>query len=183
MPLSKKRKKPARTSNPTGRRSPDKSSTLKPSPMRRRETDEQLAERGRAEFVAIAETEGHLFPSPAAHTSFGLPVECWTNAWRYAETHGLDYAEGIALMPDGWHAHAWCVTADGTVLDPTINYEHATEYRGWTFNPEGRHAINALYDGTPRTSFLENGLASGVATWQQIRDRFLNPMPPPPTAS
>lgn len=141
--------------------------------MQPRETEEQLASRVRAEFIDIAETQGHLFPPKATYQPVGPPVECWTNAWAYAEAHGLDYAEGIALMPNGWHAHAWCVTTEGAVVEPTQGYDHATEYRGWVLNPEGRHAINVLHDGDPRTSFLESGLGSGIVTWEQIRERFL----------
>lgn len=166
MPASKKRKKPTRrprAANPA----------VKRSPMQRRETEEQLAARVRAQFLDLAHTEGHLFPPVADYQPVGPPVECWTNAWLHAEARGLGYAEGIALMPNGWHAHAWCVTAEGTVVEPTLGYDHATEYRGFVLNAEGRHAINVLHDGDPRTSFLESGLGSGAATWEQIRERFL----------
>lgn len=168
MPTSKKRKKPNRA---------HRIAAPAPNPMRRRETEDQLAKRVRAEFITLTQTDGHLFPQEVAYRPTGPPVECWTNAWKYAQTHGLGYAEGIALMPNGWHAHAWCVTSDGTVVEPTIGYDHASEYRGWILNAEGRHAVAALMDGDPRTSFLESGLGSGVVTWGQIRERFLAPHP------
>lgn len=126
----------------------------------------------RDKFVNLAINEGHVFPAIKGYEPFGPPVECWTNAWIYSEATGLGYAEGVALMPNGWHAHAWCVTTDGAVIEPTLGYDHATEYRGWCLNLEGVHAVRALLDEGPRTSFLESGLGSGVATWEQIRDRF-----------
>lgn len=167
MPASKKRKKGSPKGNPATRAIP------RPSPLRRRETEDELAARVRAQFIAITLADGHLFPSEATYTPVGPPVECWTNAWRHADTHRLGYAEGVALMPNGWHAHAWCVAEDGTVIEPTLGYDHATEYRGWILNLEGRHAITVMLDEEPRSSFLESGLGSGVATWEQIRDRFV----------
>lgn len=162
MATSKKRKKPSgRKATPTKR-----------NPMATRETETQLAGRVRAQFVGLAETEGHVFPAVKGYEPYGPPVECWTNAWNYALATGLGYAEGIALMPNGWHAHAWCVTDDGAVIEPTLGYDHATEYRGWVLNVEGIAAVHALMDDGPRTSFLEAGLGSGVADWDAIRERF-----------
>lgn len=169
MPTSKKRR-PAKKSSPaaTGRRR----NPVEPRPLREDE-EEAIAARTRARFVSLAETEGHVFPAIKGYEPYGPPVECWTNAWVYAVATGLGYAEGIALMPNGWHAHAWCVTDDGAVIEPTLGYDHATEYRGWQLNVEGITAVRALTDPTePRTSFLEAGIASGVAAWDQIRDRF-----------
>lgn len=164
MPQSKKRKKaPAR---------PRSTKPVKRNPMQARETDDQLAARVRDEFVALAESEGHLFPAIKGYEPYGPPVECWTNAWVYSRATGLGYAEGIAKMPDGWHAHAWCVTDDGAVIEPTYGYDHATEYRGWVLNTDGIAAVHALLDDGPRSSFLESGIGSGVATWQEIHDRF-----------
>jgi hypothetical protein len=168
VPVSKKRKKATARRDTQPRRNP----------MQPRETEDQIAERTRAEFVDLTLTGGHLFPALVTYTPLGPPVECWTNAWNHAQARGLGYAEGIALMPNGWHAHAWCVTADGTVVEPTIGYDHATEYRGWILNTEGRVAVAALLSDEPRTSFLEAGLASGVATWEQIKARFITPHEP-----
>jgi hypothetical protein len=164
MPTSKKRTKNTPT-KPTGRR------TI-PSPLTPRETEDQLASRAREQFLRLAQTEGHLFPAIKGYEPYGPPIECWTNAWVYSQATGLGYAEGIALMPNGWHAHAWCVTEDGAVIEPTLGYDHATEYRGWQLNTEGITAVHALLDDTPRTSFLEAGIASQVAPWEEIRDRF-----------
>lgn len=169
MPTSKKRKKqpgpaPVRARGPQGPTHPH------PSPAAKDFGGHPAA--ARASFVALAETEGHLFPAIKGYEPFGPPVECWTNAWAYAQATGLGYAEGVARMPDGWHAHAWCVTTDGAVIEPTLGYDRATEYRGWQLNIDGIAAVRALIDEAPRTSFLEAGLASGVADWEQIRDRF-----------
>lgn len=135
-------------------------------------TEEQIAEQARVEFVARAEAEGHLFAPGQDYVAFGPPVECWSNAWAYSRAHGLRYAEGVAAMPDGWHAHAWCVDRQGRVVEPTINYQHAREYRGWVLNGEGERAVAALLDEGPRASFLEAGIASGVAEWEAIVARF-----------
>lgn len=162
MPTSKKRKK--RTSH--------KAPPVRRNPMATRETEDELAARVRAQFVHLAETEGHVFPAFKGYEPYGPPVECWTNAWNYAQATGLGYAEGITKMPNGWHAHAWCVTDDGAVIEPTLGYDQATEYRGWALNVEGITAVHALLGDGPRTSFLEAGLGSGVATWEEIRERF-----------
>lgn len=162
MPVSKKRKKQTNT----------KAAPAQRHPTRRRETEDQLAGRVRAQFIHLAETEGHTFPAIKGYEPYGPPIECWTNAWVYSQATGLGYAEGIAKMPNGWHAHAWCVTEDGAVIEPTLGYDHATEYRGWALNIEGIAAVRALLDSEPRTSFLESGLGSGGATWEEIRDRF-----------
>lgn len=168
MPTSKKRTRKARKKGP----STGAARREIPSPMVARETEDQLADRARTQFVALAENEGHLFPAVKGYEPYGPPVECWTNAWNYAQATGLGYAEGIALMPNGWHAHAWCVTEDGAVIEPTQGYEAASEYRGWQLNVEGVAAVHALLDDGPRTSFLEAGIGSGVAPWDEIRDRF-----------
>ena len=132
-----------------------------------------MAESARSEFIARAEQWGYRFDSDqVSYVGTGPPGECWSNAWAYAQAHGLGYAEGVAAMPDGWHAHAWCVDAGGRVVEPTKNYDHATEYRGWVLNPEGEAAVEALLDGTPSTSFLEAGIGSGVAAWEEIVERF-----------
>ena len=163
MPTSKKRKIS----------SAHKAAPTKRNPMAVHETEDQLATRARTQFVHLAETEGHIFPAIKGYEPYGPPVECWTNAWNYAIATGLGYAEGIALMPNGWHAHAWCVTDDGAVIEPTHGYDNATEYRGWQLNTAGVTAVRALLpDNEPRTSFLEAGLASGVAPWNEVHDRF-----------
>lgn len=50
---------------------------------------------------------------------------------------GLLYAEGLGLYAAGlgvsglmWTAHAWTVTAGGTVIDPTWNHEEGVAYFG-----------------------------------------------------
>jgi len=48
---------------------------------------------------------------------------CFRNAWVLQDRRtGLSYAEGLAeadFCPGTWIHHAWCVTDDGVVVDPT----------------------------------------------------------------
>ncbi|MBO2462667.1 hypothetical protein [Actinomadura violacea] len=61
-----------------------------------------------------------LFPEQSAHLR-GRPGRCFDNAARLARLTGLRYTEAftlpdVALVP---LPHAWCITDDGTVVDPT----------------------------------------------------------------
>ncbi len=50
----------------------------------------------------------------------GRPMVCFANAYRMTIRHKLTYVEGYAIGTTGRsHLHAWCVDADGRVLDPT----------------------------------------------------------------
>lgn len=44
--------------------------------------------------------------------------ECFRNAFLTAQHYGLTYVEGLATCIIPVH-HAWCVTAEGEVVDPT----------------------------------------------------------------
>jgi hypothetical protein len=84
--------------------------------------------------------EGEAFtPAPydAERWRFaGTPKNCFSDAFDLAiRWPELTYAEGYASgMIPGIH-HAWAVTADGTVVDPTwaANGHHGDEYLGIRF--------------------------------------------------
>lgn len=159
MPKSKSRKKP-RSTRP---------------PRRPTATAAEYAnsEGVRTEFVQRATTAGHPFPAIKGYEPTGIVGECWTNAWTYSQATGLGYAEGVALMPDGWHAHAWCVTDDGAVIECTAGYDKGTEYRGWCLDPTKVAILNAVTNtDDPACSILEAGIGSGVAPWEQIIAEF-----------
>jgi hypothetical protein len=63
----------------------------------------------------------------------GRKKECFKNAFEYArkyESQGVRYVEGYGLSDIGLAMHhAWCVDADGRVMDPTWEYEE-TSYVG-----------------------------------------------------
>jgi hypothetical protein len=69
-----------------------------------------------------------------------LPAcNCWENARTLARLHPeLRYAAGWLVIPwpDGSEmfrlAHAWCVTADGEIIDPT----------GWAYDRPYRYLEN-----------------------------------------
>ncbi|MCZ0984152.1 hypothetical protein O1L60_46175 [Streptomyces diastatochromogenes] len=103
------------------------------------------------------------------------PRLCYSNAARYARDHrseGLVYAEGFAL-PGGVDfplAHAWCVRADGTVLDPTWADTPGRAYIGVAFRDPQRwpydgggilqdpdRSYSLLKDGLPEDSLLPAG--------------------------
>ena len=56
---------------------------------------------------------------PAKYRRFYAPVKyCYDNAYRMAKKYKLRYVEGVAtgIIVAG---HAWCLDAEGRVLDPT----------------------------------------------------------------
>ncbi|GAA3348723.1 hypothetical protein GCM10020358_68240 [Amorphoplanes nipponensis] len=72
-----------------------------------------------------------------------------TTAATYA-AEGPLYAEGFATATVGSRqlslAHGWCVTADGTVVDPTWDFDPSTVYFGIVF----REPTMWPYDGGRR---------------------------------
>jgi len=65
----------------------------------------------------------------------GRKGECFKNAYQMARENGWHYCEGWAisnnLIP---LEHAWCVTPEGVVIDPT--WENGHDYFGVIFDPE-----------------------------------------------
>jgi hypothetical protein len=50
---------------------------------------------------------------------WGIPKACYWNAYRYAMRYPeLRYCEGYASSI--YFSHAWCLTPDGRVIDPTL---------------------------------------------------------------
>lgn len=66
------------------------------------------------------------------NVSPGAAKACYANAGRLAlERDDLNYCEGFALRPGLFPLHhAWCVTDEGQVVDPTWPYEQGMEYHG-----------------------------------------------------
>ena len=67
----------------------------------------------------------------------GTPKACFSNAARKVIGNGaFSYAEGFMLSPDLPIAihHAWCVTPEGTVVDPTLGWREGAAYRGVVFS-------------------------------------------------
>ena len=62
-------------------------------------------------------------PAPLPkHIKKGRIKECYKNAYHTATREGLEYVEGYALSEGLIPVHhAWCVDADGVVIDPTWN--------------------------------------------------------------
>lgn len=60
--------------------------------------------------------------------------QCFANCTRLALRHeDLTYVEGFALNIIPVH-HAWCIDADGNVVDPTWEYGEHLEYFGVAFS-------------------------------------------------
>ncbi|MER5354622.1 hypothetical protein ABT093_30360 [Kitasatospora sp. NPDC002551] len=76
---------------------------------------------GAAARIVLA--QGRLFtPRPWPATGAprrGAPAHCFANALRVARRVGGGYVEGFVLAAGRLRHHAWCVRADGAVLDPT----------------------------------------------------------------
>jgi len=81
-------------------------------------------------------THGHAY-NFGPHTFKGPRQEannCYGNALHTAMDKGLTYVEGKVLVHGVPIDHAWCVDADGFVVDPTIVYKgQVTEYFGVPF--------------------------------------------------
>lgn len=60
----------------------------------------------------------------------GPPKQCFQNAFELAQAdRSLRYVEGVAcgIIPVD---HAWCVTAEGIVIDPTWSIDLGSDYYG-----------------------------------------------------
>lgn len=78
----------------------------------------------------------------------GPKRQCYGNAMKlaFANAKGLAYVEGYALSTVGIAAaHAWCITEDQTVIDPTWDEPERCAYLGIPFN----HSF--LYEHTHKT--------------------------------
>lgn len=107
---------------------------------------------GRPNRERLTLTHGREFtPAPLpAHVERGLPKFCFWNAQRLAgRSRGkLRYVEGFGLRPMlgfPFH-HAWCVDADGRVVDPTWDNPEVCEYFGVPFDMATVRKRRTKYD-------------------------------------
>ena len=114
----------------------------------------------------------------------GKRKECARNATRISLDGDYVYVEGFALAPQLIPIfHAWCVDAEGKVIDPTWDYHPGTAYFGVPFNREfvleimlntGYYGI--LGPGRPYFPLLEGKFADswsvdGLDSWGLLRKR------------
>lgn len=93
------------------------------------------------------------------------PRHCFDNALRLAAGNPhLVYVEGFAVSVLPLH-HAWCVTADGVVVDPTWEHPEECSYFGVPFSTawvqsalHGRDTTCVLDDYDKRFLTLREGL-------------------------
>lgn len=89
---------------------------------------EMLLDLGTPRRAGMALPEG-IAPMEMGH--------CYENAHNLMLEHDLTYVEGLALITAVPVQHAWCETADGTIVDPTW-----VGLRGWVGVP-----FDAFYVG------------------------------------
>ncbi|GLY99827.1 hypothetical protein [Actinoplanes sp. NBRC 103695] len=102
---------------------------------------------------------------------------CYSNAATTAATYaaeGLLYAEGFATATVRGQqlplAHGWCVTADGTVADPTWDFDPNAIYFGIAFQEPAvwPHDGGGLLTEPDRLlPLLRDGLSAAVPTGRQ----------------
>ncbi|MER7805378.1 hypothetical protein ABTX71_34300 [Streptomyces parvulus] len=86
-------------------------------------------------FADLLADHGHYqAPAPWVHGGKQRPGRCFETASRWAEQEGWLYVEGLAYAPSAapfsCFEHAWCLTADGLVADPSLPDGVATGYLG-----------------------------------------------------
>lgn len=114
---------------------------------------------------------GRLFvPAPLGNGYRRLPErQCYANAFLMASVREeLTYVEGYAVCDFGdgdWLPlqHAWCVTADGTVVDPTWPTP-GVAYLGIPLGPASGapgHGPGMIHDIDQLVTVLTEGLMAG----------------------
>jgi len=125
-----------------------------------------LFKHGRA-FVAAAlpkdvrkTTNGHSFDNSLRLATRRHP------ALVYAEGKVTSVVEGDPLIE-----HAWCVTPEGVVVDPTLEHPEQHEYFGVTFSPAALLRGIRASGGSNGFSMMRNGrLRPGIV----ISDQDIN---------
>ena len=96
-------------------------------------------------------------------TPHALPGRCFHNAMQLAQQHELTYCEGLMVMCShdyglNFMAHAWCITEDGRVMDPTchqVQYQNHLSYTGIAFKLSyalawhSKYGFHGMLDGHP----------------------------------
>lgn len=86
-------------------------------------------------------------PAPLPSNIMKRPMkQCFRNAAKLADEPRLDltYVEGLAIAGDTIPLlvhHAWCVTADGTVVDPTWRRPDISAYMGVPFDSTEKNRL------------------------------------------
>lgn len=63
----------------------------------------------------------------------GQERNCFQNAFRLSQRHELTYVEGFASTFGLPVHHAWCVTSDGRVVDPTWRERAGVPVEEWQY--------------------------------------------------
>lgn len=81
-------------------------------------------------FELTGEQPSWTSANPLVPETYRLDLDfvCFTNAENLADLTGYEYVEGRARLVGGesetaWGDHAWCVTADGVVVDPYFEWK------------------------------------------------------------
>jgi len=102
---------------------------------------------------------------------------CWTRAWEYALSEGLDYAEGWAIRQGGGvcTAHGFCIRTNmfgQTVVETTAGFADALAYRGFVINMQSPHVQKLteifLSDGGSRNGIIDTALGANLP-WEHIQ--------------
>jgi hypothetical protein len=127
-------------------------------------------------FAELVLDAGRVFDRPAAAGVDPVPPvwrgperACFLNASAWSTEAGLPYVEGwaaTALMVVGVE-HAWCLDANGGVLDPTWPAALGTVYLGVAVSAEYRRQVRApgLFAAHPPGMAL---LRDGLPDWGRV---------------
>ncbi|MEU3855516.1 hypothetical protein [Streptomyces sp. NPDC029554] len=123
-------------------------------------------------FAHLVLTHGRGYaPAPWPTGVHPRSGECFAAAHSWASRRGWTYCEGYALAAEpviGVFEHAWCLTADGRVADPTLPDGWVVAYRGLALSESFIRAHDRGDDAVitfgrnlsagPNTAVLRDGL-------------------------
>ena len=116
-------------------------------------------------FAQLLLAEGAVFGDRVAVPAgqHGQPGQCFANARAFSDAQDLAYVEGwasTARFPLGLE-HAWCLTVDGLVMDPTWPAELGLVYVGLGVSAAYRRSVAApslLHPHEDGLALLRHGL-------------------------